>query len=122
MWAGMTPTLAVAGLALLVGFGLGRVTAPPAATEKKPDGVAQSSADEAEKQEPAWQTVETLPQGVTASDVVTAASTGSPRQRERALEDVLSKASLAEVKKALPLLIFVICSMIERNWLEASRT
>ena len=97
----MTPTLAAAGLSLLVGFGLGRVAAPPTATGKKPDLVAQSSADEAEKQEPAWQTVETSPQGVTASDVVAAASTGSPRQRERALEDVLSKASLAEVKKAL---------------------
>jgi len=100
-WTGMTPTLASAGLALLVGFGLGRVTAPPAATERKSDEVTQSSAEEAEKQEPDWQTVETLPQGVTASDVATAASAGSPRQRERALEDVLSKASLAEVKKAL---------------------
>lgn len=100
-WTGTTPALAGAGLALLVGFGLGRVTAPPAASGKNPDVTAQSSADKAEEQEPTWQTAETLLQGATAKDVATAASTGSPRQRERALDEVLSKASLAEVIKAL---------------------
>ncbi|MBU3748723.1 MAG: hypothetical protein FGM36_15825, partial [Burkholderiaceae bacterium] len=63
--------------------------------------MTQSSAEVAEKQEPDWQTAEASPQGVTASDVATAASLGSPRQRERALEDILSKANLEEVKKAL---------------------
>jgi hypothetical protein len=97
----MTPTLAAAGISLLVGFGLGRVTAPPVGTGKNPDLETQPSADEAEKQEPAWQTLEALPQGVTTRDVATAASLGSPRQRERALEDILSKANLKEVKEAL---------------------
>lgn len=93
--------MAASGFALLVGFGLGRVTAPPAAPDTNPDLVAKPSVEEAETEEPAWQTVETNPQGATAGDVARAAATGSPRQRERALEEVLSSASLAEVKKAL---------------------
>ena len=93
--------VAASGVALGLGFGLGRVTAPSAGPERKVDKVAKASPEEIVDAEPAWQTVETLPQGVTASDVAAAASTGSPRQRERALEDVLSQASLAEVKKAL---------------------
>ena len=101
VWAGMIPTLAAASLALLVGFGLGRVTAPPTESGTKPDSAAGSSADEAETQGSVWDSVETDVRGVTSSDVARAAATGSPRQRERALEDVLSKANLAEVKKAL---------------------
>ena len=38
---------------------------------------------------------------VSANDVIQAASIGAPRQRDRALEDVLGKANLEEVKKAL---------------------
>lgn len=98
---GMAPTLAAAGLALLVGFGLGRVSAPPATTEENPAGQTRSPADETEKQEPAWQAVEANPDGITAADVARAASAGSPRQRERALEEVLARASLAEVGQAL---------------------
>ena len=97
----MIPLGAASGMALLLGFGLGRVTAPSTAPEKTPVAAAQTSPDEAETQEPDWQTVEAGSRGATASDVARAASTGSPRQRERALEDVLSSASLAEVKKAL---------------------
>jgi len=88
-------------MALLVGFGLGRVTAPTVTPEEAAVTGAATSPDEAETQEPAWQPVEVSSKGATASDVARAAFTGSPRQRERALEDVLSGASLAEVKKAL---------------------
>ncbi|MBM4455830.1 MAG: hypothetical protein FJ411_05515 [Verrucomicrobia bacterium] len=101
LWAGLTPVLASAGLAMLVGFGLGRVTAPPAAIEQKSDRVMPSSAKEAENQEPAWQTVETGVKTSTAADVAGAAAMGSPRQREKALEEVLAKASLEEVRKSL---------------------
>lgn len=85
----------------MLGFGLGRVTAPSGSEELKATGsrqVAEQSRDEAE---PAWQAVETEPKSATAADVAGAAAMGSPRQRERALEEVLSKADLAEVKKAL---------------------
>jgi len=97
----MFPLGAASGMALLVGFGLGRVTAPTVTPEEAAVAGAATSPDEAEAREPAWQPVEVSSKGATASDVARAAFTGSPRQRERALEDVLSGASLAEVKKAL---------------------
>lgn len=101
VWAGMTPLMAASGFALLVGFGLGRVTAPPSDSGDESDFAAKSPPDGAGNQEPAWQTSEADPKGATAGDVARAAAAGSPRQRERALEEVLSNASLAEVKKAL---------------------
>ena len=88
-----------AGIALVAGFGLGRVTAPSVA----PEAPAISSAKSAKEEpaEPQWQSQETVLPSASAEDVARAATVGSPRQRERALEDVLSKANLEEVKKAL---------------------
>jgi len=97
----MVPMVAASGVALGLGFGLGRVTAPSAGPERKVDRVAKASPEEIADAEPAWQTAETGVKRSTAADVAGAAAIGSPRQRERALEEVLSKAGLEEVRKAL---------------------
>jgi hypothetical protein len=99
LWAGVLPVAAASGIALVAGFGLGRVTAPSAAPEAAT--ISPGKATGEAEAEPQWQTAETEAKTVSADDVVRAAAVGSPRQRERALEDVLSKASLEEVKKAL---------------------
>jgi hypothetical protein len=99
LWAGVLPVAAASGVALVAGFGLGRVTAPSAAPEAA--AVSPGKATGEAEAEPQWQTAETEARNVSAEDVVRAAAVGSPRQRERALEDVLSKATLEEVKKAL---------------------
>ena len=80
---------------------MGRVTAPSDMSETKSDQVAGSALKEDETQEPAWQTPEAETKTSSAAEVAGAAAIGSPRQRERALEEVLSKANLEEVKKAL---------------------
>ena len=100
-WAGMVPMLAASGVALGLGFGLGRVTAPSAGPERKMERVAKASPEEMVDSEPAWQTEETGVKTSTAADIAEAAAIGSPRQRERALEEVLSRASFEEVRKAL---------------------
>jgi hypothetical protein len=61
-------------------------------------GQGQEAAEEAE---PVWEGLPPETKSVSAADVAGAAAIGSPRQRDRALEDVLAKASLEEVKKAL---------------------
>jgi hypothetical protein len=99
LWAGVLPVAAASGIALVAGFGLGRVTAPSAAPEAA--AISPGKATGEAEAEPQWQTAGTEAKTVSADDVVRAAAVGSPRQRERALEDVLSKASLEEVKKAL---------------------
>ncbi len=99
LWAGMMPLAAASGIALVAGFGLGRVTAPSAAPDSP--AIASPKSAKEEEAEPQWQTQEAAAKSASAEDVARAAATGSPRQRERALEDVLSKASLEEVKKAL---------------------
>lgn len=101
VWSGVTPALAAGSLALVVGFGVGRVTAPSSVPVIKPEQVAGSASKEDEKQEPVWQTPEAETTRSSAAEVAGAAAIGSPRQRERALEEVLSKANLEEVKKAL---------------------
>lgn len=92
--------VAASGVALALGFGLGRVTAPSGPPEEK---LAERTgmAEEAEAAEPAWQTAETESKSSSAEEIAAAAAIGSPRQRERALEDVLAKANLEEVAKAL---------------------
>jgi len=101
LWAGLLPIAGASGLALVAGFALGRLTASPTEPDRQPKTLAQPASPEAESQEPAWENREADSRSATAGDVVKAASIGSPRQRERVLEDVLSKASLEEVKKAL---------------------
>ena len=77
---------------MLVGFGLGRWTAP---VEKpvvvSPGGISQP---EPEPEEPAWQAQAKEVNSASAADLANAAAIGSPRQRERALEEVLAKAGL----------------------------
>ena len=97
----MTPSLAAAGLALVTGFGLGRLTAPGGAPSPEPAALAGQGQEAAEEAEPVWLVSEAEAKTVSAADVAGAAAIGSPRQRDRALEDVLAKASLEEVKKAL---------------------
>ena len=101
LWAGMMPVAATGGVALVVGFGLGRMSAPPATPEASIDQSAAIFPESREETEPAWQATEAEVKSTTSEDVIRAAGTGSPRQRERALEDVLSKANLDEVQKAL---------------------
>ena len=101
VWSGVTPTLAAGSLALVVGFGVGRMTAPSTGSETKPDKATRPVLAEADPQEPDWESSEAETKTVSAAEVAGAAATGSPRQRERALEEVLSKANLEEVKKAL---------------------
>lgn len=98
LWAGTIPIAAASGLALVAGFGLGRVTAPSLTETVPSSGATLQNPEEAD---PTWQTTETEPKANTVANVAGAAAIGSPRQRERALEDVLAKANLAEVKKAL---------------------
>lgn len=100
-WVGLVPVLAASGVALLAGFGLGRVTAPSVSRESA-DSIQEAS-DRESPAEPAgeWEPVDSMAGKTDLRDIARAAATGSPRQRERALEDVLAKASLAEVKQAL---------------------
>lgn len=96
----MVPIAAASGVALMTGFGLGRVTAPaadPAAKTK----VSPERAVEEEKAEANWENTESSAESSSAADIASAAAIGSPRMRERALEEVLAKADLAEVMKAL---------------------
>lgn len=99
LWAGMMPVVVASGVALAAGFGLGRVTAPgvesSAARQKQ---VTSEVEKEAGSPEPAFPTQENTD---AAQDVMQAASVPNSRQRDRALDDVLAKANLDEVKKAL---------------------
>ena len=97
----MMPVAAASGVALVLGFGLGRVTAPSGAREPEVARSGEAAQQSREEVEPAWQATETEVKTTSVAEVAGAAAIASPRQRERALEDVLSKAELAEVKKAL---------------------
>ena len=99
LWAGMVPLLGSAGVALVVGFGLGRATAPTEVFHSPV--VGKNTENTEEKQELPETTTPTEEKTASASDVMQAAAISAPRQRDRALEDVLDKAGLEEVKKAL---------------------
>lgn len=99
--SGMAPWLIASGMALVVGFGLGRITAPSPLSEADSAGVGKKSGSDQEETGPAWQAVETGTENASAARVASAAALGSPRQRDRALEDVLAKASLEDLKQAL---------------------
>ena len=100
-WAGVIPVAAASGVALMLGFGLGRVTAPAGSQEPNVARSGEIVHQGREEVEPAWQTADPEVKTTSVAEVAGAAAMASPRQRERALEDVLSKADLAEVKKAL---------------------
>ena len=86
---------------MVAGFGLGRMTAPPAGPAEATGVVAGAGNPGESAAEPAWQSTETETKSASATDVTRAAAVPNPRDRDRALEDVLAKAGLDEVKKAL---------------------
>lgn len=99
LWAGMVPVVAASGIALVVGFGLGRATAPSALSRSP---IAEKDIEKPEEKQELFETATPADdKTASASDVIQAAAISVPRQRDRALEDVLDKASLDEVKKAL---------------------
>ena len=107
--AGMTKEsvwLAIAGVALALGFGLGRVTAPGASWggETKVRGSAQQIG-QGEKESGDKEMIYLGREGQASASVeerfARALVMGDPKTRDRELENSLSQASLAEVKKAL---------------------
>ncbi|NBS54757.1 hypothetical protein EBT23_04240 [bacterium] len=99
LWAGLVPVVAASGIALVAGFGLGRATAPSALSRSP---IAEKDIEKPEeKQETDDSERMASKEAASAADVMQAAAINAPRQRDRALEDVLGKASLEEVKKAL---------------------
>lgn len=97
----MVPMVAASGVALVAGFGVGRMTAPSNTPNGETMRSSQKAYQDTGEPEPVWQNPETEIKTVTAADVASAAAVGSPRQRDRALEEILSRATLDEVKKAL---------------------
>lgn len=98
---GLIPIVAVSGLALLAGFGLGRLSAPSVPQEPKPFPATKTMPGKSVSPEAVWQEVEAASEAPSPNDVAEAASISSPRLRERALEEVLSRASLTELRQAL---------------------
>ena len=101
LFGGMAPLVGSVGVAVVVGFGVGRVTAPSKPASSAEVEVAQATRGEGESEEPKWQSVEGSERSEMVSELAGAAAMGSPKDRSRALEDILAKAGLDEVKKAL---------------------
>lgn len=77
------------------------MTAPPGSLRSEAARSVQEPTEDGQGAETDWQTAEAKPKNVSPAEVAGAAAIGSPRQRDRALEDVLAKANLEDVKKAL---------------------
>ena len=92
---------AAAGIALVAGFGMGRMTVPTASGRSDAARSVEKIQDDRGGAESVWSSEETGVKPGLAASVAGAAAIGSPRQRDRALEDVLAKANLEDVKKAL---------------------
>ena len=93
--------VASVGVALVVGFGVGRVSAPSRLTgaqEVEATKVAQGAEG---SEEPKWQSVGGSDRSELVSELAGAAAIGSLKNRSRALEDILAKAGLEDVQKAL---------------------
>ena len=91
------PMVWIVGISLVLGFALGRVTVSPnrdlAAATKQGDTTSEAGGVRAD-----WSGgAEDLSVGAFAS----AAAIGNPRDRDRALQESLSKAKLSDIKKAL---------------------
>lgn len=99
--AGLMPTVVAVGIAAVAGFGLGRMTAPEPAVGHENRREAKADQDEPKEIETSVPAEASHKKSALAEDVMRAASLGSPRQRDRAMDDVLDKANLDEVKKAL---------------------
>ncbi len=101
LFGGMGPLAASVGVALVVGFGVGRVSAPsrPTGSEEVEAKKVAQGAEESEESE--WQSVGGSARSELVSELAGAAAIGSLKERTRALEDILAKAGLEDVKKAL---------------------
>ena len=98
------PWVGTAGVALAVGFGLGRMSAPSGVSERK--GVAESSnaEDSQELRSLESKTAEVPDRGPSSASLDELKQTlgmTNPKTRDREMENALSRASLEEVKKAL---------------------
>ena len=97
----------VAGLVLVVGFGLGRLTAPQGSGDHASRGVAgkifDPDGDEGPVSEPWPSPGHPLATATSYSEqkLQQASTLTNPRLREKGMEEVLAHANLAEVKEAL---------------------
>ena len=95
----VAPMVGIVGASLVLGFALGRVTLSP--TRDLAEGTNQKgTTSEAREGGADWKgagSSEDLSVGAFAS----AASIGNPRDRDRALQESLSKLTLSDIKKAL---------------------
>lgn len=98
LWVGMMPVVVASGVALVAGFALGRVTVPEAESTVVQKKQFTKEAENIKEPEPVLASEE---KEGTAEDVMQAATVPNSRQRDRALDEVLDKANLDEVKKAL---------------------
>ena len=99
LWASLIPVATATGIGMVVGFGLGRVTSSPPISVVVPP---TETAREVQREPKATGFSEDGEEKTSsAQEVMQAAAIPSPRQRDRALDDVLEKAGLEDVKKAL---------------------
>ena len=95
------PWVGTAGVALAVGFGLGRVSAPSGVSKKK--GVVESSHAE-ESMGTESKSAEGpvgMPSASALNELKQTMGLANPKTRDREMENALSRASLDEVKRAL---------------------
>ena len=102
--------LATAGVALALGFGLGRVTAPGAPLEGETKGRGSArQIGQSEKESGDKEMIYLGREGQASASVeerfARALVMGDPKTRDRELENSLSQASLSEVKKALEMVL-----------------
>ena len=88
------------GVALVVGFGVGRVSAPSRPTGSEDVEAKKLAQGVEESEEPKWQSVGGSDRPELISDLAGAAAIGSLKERARALDDILAKAGLEDVKKS----------------------
>ena len=89
------------GVALVVGFGVGRVTAPSSPTGSEDVQAKKLAQGVEESEEPKWQSAGGSERSELISGLAGAAAIGSLKERARALDDILANAGLEDVKKAL---------------------
>ena len=101
----MIPWVGLAGGALAIGFGLGRVTAPPSTSpmgkevETKREGMEPQEPRSAD--ENIQESADAARRGSALDLLRQTMGMNNPKTRDREMENALSRASLEEVKKAL---------------------
>ena len=89
------------GVALVVGFGVGRVSAPSRPTGSEEVQAKKLAQGVEDSEEPKWQSAGESDRSELISGLAGAAAISSLKERARALDDILAKAGLEDVKKAL---------------------